>query len=252
MGRCGEPDWLAHLDQFSFNMRAHTRMHTTAHTHTHTHMCMHARAHKRTHTHMCMHARAHKRTHTHTQCRVADEIASGGGGLAEDAAVSLATTYTTPLDHGGTLAQLIDNSANAGQIEQVADARDTTKEVDHHWEEAAEENEEAVRFHTHTYDRPAKQHDQDPAEETARTAQLVLLEEETKRPLQADDKSQASQKQNVTHGQQTFVEHHQHAEEDESDAESRQANANLLIIADCGKHGASCFLLTTPISPLLL
>ena len=90
--------------------------------------------------------------------------------------------------------------ADAGQVEYLPYDRYPPQEVDGDGEEAAEEDDEAVALDDHAGDGPAQEHDDDAAEEGRRPLHLVPLEEESERPLEADDEGQPRQEEDLEGG----------------------------------------------------
>lgn len=67
------------------------------------------------------------------------------------------------------------------------------------------QEEEAVDLQHDADDGPADQHDENTTEEEAGGLHLVLLEEETERPLQANDKGESGHKQDLERGKSRQV-----------------------------------------------
>ena len=83
------------------------------------------------------------------------------------------------------------------KVENLTDDGYPPEEVDGDRKEAAEENDEAVAFNDHANERPAEQDDRDASKECYGSFGFVPLKEEPERPLQADHKCQAAQKENL-------------------------------------------------------
>lgn len=102
--------------------------------------------------------------------------------------------------------QPVDDFADAGHVEEVTEDGYPSQEVDGHREESAKQQDEAVRFDEHANQRKAEQDDQDSAKERDRRLDLVFLEKEPERPLQADHAGQPADEENISNRQQALVE----------------------------------------------
>lgn len=127
-------------------------------------------------------------------------------------------------------ANLADESPDEGQIENEANAGHPREEGHRGGNEAAEEQQKAVRLDAHADEWPAEEDDEDAQEEGGTRLQLVPLKEEPEGPLDADDEGEATDEEQITHREEALVEEHEHAEEEEGDAEGGQAEADLLCV----------------------
>lgn len=121
------------------------------------------------------------------------------------------TTTTTPLHQHHSKAitltsyprsirvprQLVHHSADSRQGEECAEYGNAPEEINRHGEEAREEHEEPVGLDDHADQRKADKHHNDAAKEGDRALDLVLLEEEAERPVEANDTRQAGQEEDL-------------------------------------------------------
>ena len=91
----------------------------------------------------------------------------------------------------------ITHRTNSWQIKNCANDRYSSEEIDSHWKEATEQNNEPVGFNDHANERIAQQNHDYSSEKGRRAFDFVILKEESKCPFQPNDKSQPTEKQDL-------------------------------------------------------
>lgn len=136
------------------------------------------------------------------------------------------------LYHGVTLHHSIHGRADEGQVEQGAQHWNPPDEAHHHREEAPEEEDKSIHLQENPQDGPPDEHNEHPSQEKTGRFQLMSLEEEAEGPLQANHKGQAHHKQDVSNGQERFVEEQDHPKEEEKHAKPSQPHPDLLRVRE--------------------
>lgn len=110
------------------------------------------------------------------------------------------------LYHRVALPNFIHQWTDSWQTEQRPEHRYSSDEAHRHREESSEQEEETVDLQNDSNDRPADQHHKHSSQEEAGGFYFVPLEEESERSLQADDEGQAGHKQDISNGEESFIE----------------------------------------------
>lgn len=148
----------------------------------------------------------------------------GGAGRRGQRSVAMGAAGTQAptgqLHHRVALAYLVHIRTDEGKVQERAQHGYSSDKTDGNWEEAPEQEEEAVNLQDNSNNGPAyEDHTHTPEEETS-GLHLVLLKEEAKRPFQPDDKGQPSNEEYISNSQECFVKKQDHSKEEEKYAET--------------------------------